>query len=116
QLVQNSLDAQDRYAVNPVWGVEDDGGGPGIAGHGTEMAGLALYGDLAAILASGDTVALRHRLESVKILPPPAFGRNDPDLYGAVTATGVSYPESRLPDRRRVFSMAVTSEDERDRG
>lgn len=115
-LIGPVLDNADRYAVNPAWGVEDDGGAPEMRGHGTEMAGIAAYGDLAAALASSHPVPLQHRLESVKILPPARFGANDPDLYGAVTATAVSYPESRLPERRRVFAMAVTSEDERDRG
>lgn len=115
-LISPALNASDRYAVDPAWGVEDDGGGPGLEGHGSQMAGLALYGDLASELASSSVFSLRHRLESVKILPPPALGVNAPDLYGAVTATAVSYPESSVPERRRVFSMAVTSLDERDRG
>ncbi len=115
-LIGPVLDDADRYAANPAWGFEDDGGAPEMHGHGTEMAGIAAYGDLASALASPHGVVLAHRLESVKILPPERFGKNDPDLYGAVTATAVSYPESRLPDRVRVFSMAVTSNDERDRG
>ena len=77
------------------------------AGHGTEMAGLALYGDLAPVLESARPVILRHRLESVKILPP--VGTNDPDLYGAVTAHATALPETQAPFRRRVFSMAVTA-------
>jgi hypothetical protein len=116
-LLGVALAAGDRYAVNPDWGVEDDGGGEGIEGHGTEMAGLALYGkDLPALLASTGPVRLRHRLESVKILPPPQFASNAPDLYGAVTATGVAYPESKVLQRKRVFSLAVTAKDGRDRG
>ena len=71
------------------------------------MAGLALYGDLAPALASAGPVILRHRLESVKILPP--VGANDPDLYGAVTALATTLPEIQAPFRRRVFSMAVTA-------
>ena len=38
-------------------------------GHGTEMSGIALYGDLVAFLAGNGPVQLTHRLESVKILP-----------------------------------------------
>ena len=83
-------------------------------GHGTEMAGLAAYGDLAALLSSHMPVRVRHRLESVKILPPT--GVNPPELYGAITAQAVTRPEVKNPQRRRVFSMAVTATDERDRG
>jgi len=113
-LISDSLDLVDCHACDPRWGIDDDGGGPGMEGHGTEMAGLALYGDLVEHLVGGDAVYLRHRLESVKILPPA--GRNDPDLYGAVTAEATSRPEIQDPTRQRVFAMAVTAKDGRDRG
>jgi Subtilase family len=83
-------------------------------GHGTEMAGLALYGDLALILRSAAPLQLTHRLESVKILPPT--GANDPQLYGAITAEATSRIETQAPQRRRAFSLAVTAPDQRDRG
>jgi len=57
---------------------------------------------------------MRHRLESVKILPPR--GANPPELYGAITAQAVARPEVDAPRRPRIFSMAVTATDERDRG
>jgi len=107
-LLEASLAAADCHACEPNWGTHDH------AGHGTEMAGLALYGDLTAHLEGTNEVALRHVLESVKILPPT--GRNDPDLYGAVTAEATSRPEVQAPTRCRVFSMAVTTKDGRDRG
>ena len=54
-----------------------------------------------------------HRLKSVKILHSPA--PHDPELYGAVTQESVFRVEV-APDRKRVFCMAVTSTDGRDRG
>jgi hypothetical protein len=113
-LIAPGLAADDATAVDPAWGSSDNGGGPQQAGHGTEMAGLALYGDLGPVLESDDPVGLRHRLESVKILPP--LDANDPDLYGAITAQAVSLPEIQAPLRRRVFSMAVTAPADGDRG
>lgn len=113
-LLNGSLAPEDRHACDPTWGVDDDGGGPDMEGHGTAMAGLSLYGDLVDHLAGRTAVTLSHRLESVKILPPT--GCNDPELYGAVTAEAVSRPEIQAPARRRVFSMAVTAKDGRDRG
>jgi hypothetical protein len=83
-------------------------------GHGTEMAGVALYGDLTEVLASTAPVVLNHRLESVKILPP--VGTNHPDLYGAITREAVGLVETASPFRRRIFSMAVTTLDSRDQG
>jgi hypothetical protein len=106
-LIEPALAPQDASAVDGAWGSHDNGGGANQAGHGTAMAGLALYGDLAPILAGTTHVTVRHRLESVKILPP--VGENRPDLYGAIIATAVSRPEIQAPNRRRVFSMAVTA-------
>lgn len=100
-LLSQSLDPGDCHACDPTWGVHDHDG------HGTEMAGLALYGDLGTALISGMTIRLRHRLESVKFLPPA--GANPPDLYGAVTATAASLAEISAPMRRRVFCMATTA-------
>ncbi len=112
-LIAPALSAEDATAVEASWGAHDTGWG-GNAGHGTEMAGLALYGDLVPVLESADSVELRHRLESVKILPP--HGENEPDMYGAVTAMAVSRPEIQAPGRSRVFSMAVTAPSEGDLG
>lgn len=107
-LLESALAPEDCHTCDPSWGVDDR------EGHGTEMAGLALYGDLAPLLGSSSTMAVGHRLESVKILPPG--GSNPPQLYAAVTAESVNRPEVGAPERRRVFSMAVTATDSRDRG
>jgi hypothetical protein len=115
-LLSPALAEEDVHAANPAWGGADDGGGKEMMGHGTEMAGLALYGDLTPILSSSGPLSLQHRLETVKLLPPARAGVTPPDLYGAITAMAVSYPEIQAPDRRRVFSMAVTASDYRDRG
>lgn len=109
-LLEASLDAADCHSCDPAWGTHDH------LGHGTEMAGLALYGELTAVLAGTQHVALRHRLESVKILPPNGHPANPPDLYGAVTAEAASRAEIQAPARRRTFSMAIAATDERDRG
>lgn len=113
-LLANVIAPRDAMAVDPTWGANDDGGGIGNMGHGTEMAGLATYGDLVAALVSRAPIALRHRIESVKILPPT--GTNPPDLYGAITALAVARPEVNAPRRLRAFALAVTATDTRDRG
>jgi hypothetical protein len=113
-LLEDFIPEADAMSVDVGWGDHDNGGGPGNMGHGTEMAGLATYGDLVPVLISGGPVNMRHRLESVKILPPA--GANPPELYGAITAQAVARPEVNAPERARVFSLAVTATDERDRG
>lgn len=104
RLLSLALASVDMHAVEPSWGVNDSGY---WHGHGTAMAGVALYADLLNPLLTSGQVKLLHRLESVKILP--TNGKNDPELYGAITEQGVSLPEIQAPDRRRVFCMAVTS-------
>lgn len=106
----------DTHAVDPEWGTHDNGGGPEMVGHGTAMAGLALYGDLSRVLPSDGAVRLRHRAESVKILPPAAAAPNPPELYGTITAEVASRVEVQAPQRRRCFALAVTAHDVRDRG
>lgn len=107
-LLEGALAGEDSHAVDSGWGKHDHDG------HGTEMAGLALYGDLVPAFEGTDHVQLNHRLESVKILPPT--GVNDPEVYGAVTAEAASLPEIQAPTRRRVHAMAITTRDTRDRG
>ena len=107
-LLECALSGNDCHAFDARWGSHDH------SGHGTEMGGLALYGDIATLLASRFPVALKHRLESVKILPPS--DKNSPDLYGAITATATSRVEIENPERPRCFSMAVTSTDDFHRG
>jgi hypothetical protein len=108
-LLENVLAERDMQACDPNWGKDDHDG------HGTEMAGIATYGDLRRALASAGPVTLRHRLESAKILPPPP-GANRKELYGAITADGISRVEIDAPVRLRVISMAITSIEDVDRG
>jgi hypothetical protein len=107
-LIQRLLSVADTQSYNPGWGTADH------EGHGTEMAGLAVYGDLFDVMIGQDPIALSHRLESVKILPPG--GSNDPSLYGKVTAESVARAEIQAPDRQRAICMAITTTDSRDRG
>jgi Subtilase family len=101
-LLSKSLPADDCHACHPDWLTHDS------HGHGTEMAGLSLYGDLAEAISAKADVHLRHHLESVKILPP--HGANDPPNYGAITATTASLVEIQQPARHRVYCMAVTTD------
>lgn len=100
-LLTDSIAAPDLHVADPSWQLQP------VNGHGTEMAGLALYGDLHGAVLDSGTVKVRHRLESVKFLPDR--GNNDRDLYGAVTARAVDQPEIQAADRARVFMLAVTA-------
>lgn len=78
-------------------------------GHGTLMAGLALFGPLDRPLLETGPVRLLHRLESVKYLPDRGSRPHDPEAYGVITAEAVSLPEITDP-RRRVYSLTITTE------
>lgn len=107
-LLRTALESSDMHAYDPQWNVADH------KGHGTEMAGLALHGDLTNVLASNSPITLRHRLESAKILPPQ--GQNPPELYGVITTESVARAEIVAPERNRAICMAVTTVDFRDQG
>lgn len=79
-------------------------------GHGTSMAGLALFGNLEPLLTGGSHVTLRHRLESVRMRPGTGDQRIDPLDYGTATAEGVSYPEIARSDRSRTFCLTLSTE------
>ena len=100
----------DLHTVEPGWGVDD------AVGHGTKMAGLALTGDLTKLLAVNDLVEINHRLESVKLLHQNESSEDDPLHHGYLTKEAVARPEITAPSRHRVFNMAITARDNRDRG
>lgn len=109
-LIAPALDDSDLHTVEPAWGTDD------AEGHGTAMAGLSLAGDLTDALALDEPIEIGHRIESVKLLPTDGGNLGDPRHHGFLTAEAISRPEVSDPHRRRVFGMAVTARDNRDRG
>jgi hypothetical protein len=81
--------------------------------HGTMMAGLALFGHgVEDLLLNSSNLVLRHRLESVELLPGDG-SEHPPRTYGVVTAEAVALPEAIAPERPRVFCMPITANPER---
>jgi hypothetical protein len=109
-LIAAVLSAADLHTVEPGWGTDDGDG------HGTAMAGLAMAGNLTAALASDEPVQVGHRLESVKLLPGDGANGGDARHHGYLTTEAVARSEITAPQRLRLFSMAVTARDNRDRG
>ena len=104
-LLADILAESDHDTVRSEWG-KDDHHQPG---HGTPMAGLAAHGDLTEILQTSDSIDLGYRLESVKILP--RVGHNEPENYGPISQQAMALAELNAPQRKRVFSLAVTATD-----
>ena len=106
-LLSHLIGDDDIHTYKPDWGRADQ------VNHGTRMAGLAVFGDLSVAFARHGPVPIGHRLESVKIIN--AADPHEPDLYGYVTIESANRVEITA-DRRRVYCMAVTATDGRDRG
>lgn len=99
----------DLHSYDPAWGAHD------THGHGTSMAGTVAFGDLTNVLSGTGEISNSHKLESVKVMPQPGF-HPDKYLYGAIIREGIARPEVDNPKRNRVYCMAITSPDDRDRG
>ena len=86
-LVQPFLPDNRMFTYKEAWNTNDSWPG---GGHGTGMAGLALYGDLVNAMASQEQIRIFHGLESFKIIHPS--DPNDPNFYGALTEFACSSP------------------------
>lgn len=102
-LLSDFIEESDMISYNPKWNKFDNN----QIGHGTLMAGIALYDDVKTLLESSDVHLVTHTLESSKILPDK--GGNSPQLYGAITSNVISEQIINHPSRIRVNCMAVTS-------
>lgn len=89
------------------WGTHDSWPS---GGHGTGVAGLALYGDLTPLMASTTNIQIFHQIESVKLINQRE--PHMPELYGAVTIDSASDPVISAPFRPRIYCMAVTDKDQ----
>lgn len=106
-LLTIAVDQNDVLFVAPYkTGTDTDG-------HGTGMAGLALYGCLNEAFNLAMPIQLQHRVESVKMFMPESI---DPDLNGHVTSQAVSQIEITAGDANRTFCLTITAADGRDEG
>lgn len=94
------------------WSVLDNDpvGNVDTAGHGTQMAGLALYGDLRKHVEGSFTepIHLEHGLESVRIIRSNTQKIVDDRQPALLTINAVSRAEIGNPGARRVFLLAQT--------
>jgi len=77
-------------------------------GHGTLSAGLAAYGDIREVLNHSSPIQLSHRLEGVKMIDDAR--PHDPTDFGNVTRQAVNTAETRHANRKRIFTMPISSE------
>jgi hypothetical protein len=82
-------------------------------GHGTKMAGIALFADLPALLRGG-SVAMTHGIESVSVRPPAGSAiRNE--LPAEHVRQAVDLVEKARPGAR-TYCLALNATDETDDG
>jgi hypothetical protein len=96
------------WAYDAAWGTDDH---HPQGGHGTPLAGLALYGDLEPLMNDTRHVQLTHAVESMKLLPPRGFPRTRAPSYGVVTEGAVALVEAERPNVRRAFCLANSASD-----
>ena len=107
-LLEKSLASSDQHSIFTASTGHD------LHGHGTSMAGIALYGEhLDDLLLGTQTIRLKHRLESVKFFPTPV-GAQQRD-YASATIHAISIPEAG-PSRRRTFCMPVSTKSDTNPG
>lgn len=105
-LLKKLIDTEDCHAYDRRWGIDENHADHHKIGHGTNMAGLALYGDLAAASDDRSNFTLRHRLESVKIVCPKDSLPST--LYPATTKFAVETTTQANSSRNRVFALAIS--------
>lgn len=96
-LLEPALNTVDLHTVDATWGTHDH------HGHGTSMAGLALYGNLRDHAGSADPIILNYCIESSKVVDPNGAADADGKVLGAVTQQAVSRCEIQAPHRRRII-------------
>lgn len=101
-LLENMLNDKDRHTVETQMGIDDR------KGHGTKMAGVASYFNLAEKLANDDPIKIYHYLESVKIMNNP--NDNEPELYGDITKRAINLAEIENPEANRAICLAITAD------
>ncbi len=85
--------------------------GEGIAdreGHGTQMCGTIIYGDLATCLANNEQILIENQIGSIKLYPHN--NPNPKDSWGYLTTQAVSTSEIIFPRENICYCLAVTAE------
>ena len=80
-LLQDFVDDADCQTVISTDNADHDG-------HGTQMTGLALYGDIAPLI-DGEQVEVNHCAMSIKMMPGEGERPNDDAFYGPITEDAI---------------------------
>lgn len=78
-------------------------------GHGTGMGGICLFGDLTDSIYQRNSIAINHKLASIKIFSKFLRDQDQADLYGIRTENAVNKLENMGAS---IFCLAITEDDE----
>ncbi len=107
-----------REAIRGAYSVAPgDASAADVAGHGTGMAGIALFDDVGEV-AERNAAVVTHWLESVKILSRDGIGPADEAKrqYWPATTQAAFLAAEDSGERRRVFTLATSAPLEEPRG
>lgn len=99
-MIGIALDEDNCHAIDDDWPVDDH------AGHGSQMSGLALYGDVEAVVTGSSPLELTTRLESVTVTAP--IGSQAIPARDAIDRA-VRIVEAEGRDAPRVYCLAATA-------
>ncbi|MGG7034455.1 MAG: S8 family peptidase [Flavobacterium sp.] len=100
-LLEQFVMTDNLFSYNESWGTHDS---YPHGGHGTGVAGLALYGDLTDALSSSEKIQIYHGLESFKI-----FNNTEEDekFDGPKFENAVSIPLINKPNNSRIYCLTI---------
>lgn len=78
-------------------------------GHGTNMCGIIIYGDLSHCIANNNPIVIDNLISSVKLLP--YNNANPKESWGYLTEQAVSVSDVISPRKNICYCMAITAED-----
>ena len=86
--------------------------GADIDGHGTQMAGIALYADTVGASVQSRAAQASHWIQSVKIITSASTSSDGSEraTWPPMTVRAVAIAETHARATRRVFAMAVTAQ------
>lgn len=97
-LIAPVLDDENKLTADVNWGTNDKGG------HGTKMAGVAIYGNLNEVLEH-PSIEINHQLESVKII---FNGEREETNLPLITQNAVNIAAINNANISRIFCFANT--------
>lgn len=100
-LLENFVFDDNLHSYNESWGFQDSYPN---GGHGTGVAGLALYGDLTDVLSSSENIQIYHGLESFKIFNNI---QEDEKFDAPKFENAVSIPLINKPNNLRVYCLTI---------